>query len=58
MVAETPASIDPTTVLTDAFSGLLGSPLILAVPIVAAILLATLIAFGITSYASPAEPDD
>jgi hypothetical protein len=37
-------TLDPTTALSDIFSGILGTPLILAVPIVA--------------YASPAEEQD
>jgi hypothetical protein len=53
----TPATIDPTTVLSDVFSTVLGTPLILAIPIVAALLVATLIAYLIVSYASPAEEE-
>ena len=53
----TPISIDPTTVLSDVFSTVLGTPLILAIPIVAALLVATLIAYLIVSYASPAEEE-
>jgi flagellar basal body-associated protein FliL len=51
------ATLDPTTVLSDVFSGILGTPLILAVPIVAALGVATLIAWFIVSYANP-EVDD
>ncbi|KAL7478313.1 hypothetical protein ACHAW6_004083 [Cyclotella cf. meneghiniana] len=51
------ATLDPTTVLSDALGGLLGSSLILAVPIVAALAVAGLIAFFIVSYANPADED-
>lgn len=50
-------TIDPTTVLSDVFSTVLGTPLILAIPIVAALLVATLIAYLIVAYASPAEEE-
>jgi len=52
------ATLDPTTLLQDVFSGLLGTPLILAVPIVAALAVASLLAYLIVAYAQPAEPDD
>jgi len=53
------ATLDPTTLLGDLLGGLIGTPgLILAVPILAAIGVASLIAFAIVSYASPAELDD
>ena len=51
-------TLDPTTVLSDVLSGVLGTPLILAVPIVAALGVAGLIAFAIVSYANPAAEDD
>ena len=51
-------TIDPTAVITDALGGVVGSPLILAVPIVAALAVAGLVVFFIFSYASPAEQDD
>ena len=51
------ATLDPTTALSDALGGLLGSSLILAVPIVAALAVAGLIAFFIVSYANPADED-
>ena len=51
-------TIDPTTVLTDVLGGLIASPLILAVPIVAALAVAALVVFFIFSYASPVEQDD
>ena len=51
-------TLDPTTVLTDFLSGLLGSPAILLIPIGAALVVASLIAFFIVSYASPVVEDD
>ena len=51
------ATLDPTTVLSDTLGGVLGSSLILAVPIVAALLVAGLIAFFIVNYANPADED-
>ena len=54
---ESVATLDPTTALSDALGGVLGSSLILAVPIVAALSVAGLIAFLIVSYANPADED-
>lgn len=51
------ATLDPTTALSDALGGVLGSSLILAVPVVAALSVAGLIAFFIVSYANPADED-
>jgi len=51
------ATLDPSTVLNDTFSGLSPS-LILAVPIVAALAVASLIVWIIVAYASPAADDD
>eukprot|EP00980_Cylindrotheca_fusiformis_P013902 scaffold3618_cov129-Cylindrotheca_fusiformis.AAC.2 len=51
-------TLDPTTFLSDLFAGLLGTPAILAVPIVAALGVASLIAFLIVSYANPQVEDD
>lgn len=51
-------TLDPTTFLSDVFGAVLGTPLLLAIPIVAALGVATLIAFLIVSYANPAEPED
>jgi hypothetical protein len=51
-------TLDPTTILSDVFSNVLGTPLILAIPVVAALGVATLLAFLIVSYASPAEEED
>lgn len=52
------STLDPTTVLSDLLGGVLNTPLILAVPIVAALLIASLIAYLIVDYARPAEPDN
>jgi hypothetical protein len=52
------ATVDPATALGTVLGGLLGSPAILAVPIVAAVSVASLIAFFIVSYANPADPDE
>jgi hypothetical protein len=52
------ATLDPTSVLSDVFAGLLGTPAILAIPIVAALGVAGLIAFFIISYANPEVDDD
>ena len=52
------ATLDPTTVLSDLFAGLIGSPAILLIPIVAALGVAGLIAFLIISYANPQVEDD
>lgn len=51
-------TLDPTTVLSDVLGAFLGTPLILAVPIVAALGIAGLVAFAIVSYANPAADDD
>lgn len=52
------ATVDPTTALSQVLGGLIGSPAILAVPILAAFSVATVIAWFIVSYANPADPDD
>mmetsp|Transcript_6821 Transcript_6821/g.8502 ORF Transcript_6821/g.8502 Transcript_6821/m.8502 type:complete len:130 (-) Transcript_6821:43-432(-) len=52
------ATVDPTTALTQVLGSVLNTPLILAVPIVAAISVASLIAWLIVSYANPADPDE
>ena len=51
-------TVDPTNFLTDVLGGVLGTPLILAIPIVAALGVAGLVVFLIVSYANPAEDDD
>lgn len=52
------ATLDPTTFLSDLLGGFINSNLILAVPIVAALGLASLVAFLIVAYANPAEAED
>lgn len=52
------ATVDPTSFLSDALGGVIGSNLILAVPIVAALGVAGLVVFLIVAYANPAESDD
>ena len=49
--------IDPAAAIGQALGGLINSPAILAVPILAAVGVASLIAFLIVSYANPADPD-
>eukprot|EP00977_Amphora_coffeiformis_P008015 scaffold1803_cov92-Amphora_coffeaeformis.AAC.38 len=51
-------TVDPTTFLQDIFGSVLGTPIILAIPIVAALGVASLVVFAIVAYANPAEPDD
>lgn len=52
------ATLDPVTIFSNVLGGLIGGPAILAVPIVAALSVAALIAFLIISYANPADEDD
>ena len=52
------ATVDPTSFLSDLFGNVIGTPLILAIPIVAALGVASLVVFLIVSYANPAEPDE
>ena len=52
------ATLDPTSVLSDALGGLLGSYAILAVPVIAGVTVVATIAFLIVSYANPADEDD
>eukprot|EP00521_Asterionellopsis_glacialis_P013487 CAMPEP_0195290376 /NCGR_PEP_ID=MMETSP0707-20130614/6270_1 /TAXON_ID=33640 /ORGANISM="Asterionellopsis glacialis, Strain CCMP134" /LENGTH=72 /DNA_ID=CAMNT_0040350499 /DNA_START=1 /DNA_END=219 /DNA_ORIENTATION=+ len=51
-------TLDPTTVLTQGLAGLLNSPVILLVPIGAALGVASLIAWAIVAYANPQVEDD
>eukprot|EP00553_Chaetoceros_curvisetus_P008190 CAMPEP_0204627100 /NCGR_PEP_ID=MMETSP0717-20131115/13026_1 /ASSEMBLY_ACC=CAM_ASM_000666 /TAXON_ID=230516 /ORGANISM="Chaetoceros curvisetus" /LENGTH=63 /DNA_ID=CAMNT_0051643231 /DNA_START=1 /DNA_END=192 /DNA_ORIENTATION=- len=51
-------TVDPTTAFNQAIGGLIGGPAILAVPILAAVGVATLVAWAIVAYANPADPDD
>ena len=52
------ATIDPTTALTQVLSGVLNTPIILLVPILAAVGVASVLAFLLVSYANPADPDE
>mmetsp|Transcript_37324 Transcript_37324/g.42653 ORF Transcript_37324/g.42653 Transcript_37324/m.42653 type:complete len:162 (-) Transcript_37324:296-781(-) len=51
-------TLDPTTLLSDVLGSLIGGPFILLIPIVAAIGVATVIAYIIVSYAAPQVDDD
>ena len=52
------STVDPSSFLSDVLGGILGTPIILAVPILAALGIASLIAYAIVAYASPAAADD
>lgn len=52
------ATLDPTTVLSDVLGAFVNSNAILLVPVVAALAVASLVAWGIVAYASPAADDD
>ena len=52
------ATVDPTSFLSSVLGGLLGSPAILLVPVLAAVGVATAIAAGIVWYANPADEDE
>lgn len=51
-------TLDPTTIVSDILGGLLGTPAILLVPILAALGVASLIAYLIVSYANPEVEND
>ena len=51
-------TVDPTTFLSDILGGLINTPAILAVPIVAALSIAGLLAYFLVSYANPEVEDD
>jgi hypothetical protein len=51
-------TLDPTTLFSDLLTGLIGTPAILAVPILAALGVASLLAYLIVSYANPQVEDD
>lgn len=51
-------TFDPTAVLSDLLGGLLGTPAILAVPVVAALGVASLFAAFIVNYANPEVEED
>ena len=52
------ATVDPTSFFTDILGGVMFTPIILAIPIVAALSVAGLVVWAIVAYANPAEPDD
>ena len=52
------ATLDPTTFLSDLLSVFISSNAILAVPIIAALAVASLVGWAIIAYANPAEPED
>jgi hypothetical protein len=52
------STVDPTAFLSDVLGSLLNTPIILLVPIGAALLVAFLIAYLIQAYASPQVEDD
>lgn len=51
-------TLDPATFLTDIFGGLINTPIILAVPIVAALAVSGLIAYFLVQSSVPYEDDD
>ena len=58
MVMAAAGTIDPTAFLSNIFSAMIQSDIILAVPIVVALACAFLIAYGIVAYANPQVEDD
>ena len=52
------ATLDPTTVLSDVLGVFIGTPIILLVPIVAALAVAGILVWGIVGYANPEVEDD
>ena len=52
------STLDPTTILSDVLGVFIGTPIILLVPIVAALGVAGLLAYGIVAYANPEVEDD
>ena len=52
------ATLDPTTILSDIFGMIIGTPIILFVPIIVALGVAGILVFGIVSYANPEVEDD
>lgn len=51
-------TVDPTALLSNALIEFMNSPAILAIPILAALGVASLIAFLIAAYAQPAADDE
>ncbi|VEU37508.1 unnamed protein product [Pseudo-nitzschia multistriata] len=52
------ATLDPTTILSDVLGVFIGTPIILLVPILAALGVAGVLAYGIVAYANPEVEDD
>ena len=52
------ATLDPTTILSDVLGVLIGTPVILLVPIVAALGVAGVLVWAIVAYANPEVEDD
>jgi hypothetical protein len=51
-------TVDPTSVLSDTLGGVVNTPLILAVPIVVALAVGSLLAYFLVSSAAPEASDD
>ena len=51
-------TLDPTTILSDVLGVFIGTPVILLVPILAALAVAGVLAWGIVAYANPEVEDD
>jgi len=52
------ATLDPTTFLSDVLGVVIGTPIILAVPILLALGVAGILVFALVSYANPEVEDD
>eukprot|EP00751_Fragilariopsis_kerguelensis_P002596 CAMPEP_0170808226 /NCGR_PEP_ID=MMETSP0733-20121128/33269_1 /TAXON_ID=186038 /ORGANISM="Fragilariopsis kerguelensis, Strain L26-C5" /LENGTH=119 /DNA_ID=CAMNT_0011163617 /DNA_START=98 /DNA_END=457 /DNA_ORIENTATION=+ len=52
------ATLDPTTLLSDILGAVIGTPIILAVPILLALGVAGILVFALVSYANPEVEDD
>ena len=57
-VAVSAATVDPTSFLSSVLGGLLGSPAILLIPVLAAVAVATAVAAFIVWSANPADEDE
>jgi hypothetical protein len=51
-------TLDPATAFTQVLGGIINSPVVLLVPILAAVGVASIIAWLIVAYANPADPDE
>eukprot|EP00563_Minutocellus_polymorphus_P003001 CAMPEP_0181043524 /NCGR_PEP_ID=MMETSP1070-20121207/12761_1 /TAXON_ID=265543 /ORGANISM="Minutocellus polymorphus, Strain NH13" /LENGTH=122 /DNA_ID=CAMNT_0023121873 /DNA_START=69 /DNA_END=437 /DNA_ORIENTATION=+ len=52
------ATVDPTSFLSSVLGGILGSPVIILIPVLAAFGVASLLAASIVWYANPADEDE